>query len=65
MIAVERRQFKAAEYRRLATAAGLLADTSALAHVREKHAQAAARWMALAAMDERPVALRPAAAPAA
>lgn len=55
---------RAAEYRRLATAAEALADASTLDHVREKHLQAAATWTSLALMDERP-SLRPAAPPAA
>jgi hypothetical protein len=46
------RQLRAAEYRELASAARALADASPLAHVREKHEEAAARWTALAALDE-------------
>ncbi len=64
MIAVEKRQARAAEYRRLALAAGDLAETSSLAHVREKHERAAARWTALADLDERPIEQPPAQAPA-
>jgi len=44
---------KAAEYRRLAEAADALAAASSLEHVREKHAQAAAKWNELAGLDER------------
>jgi hypothetical protein len=54
------RQVRAIEYRRLATAANVLAETSLLANVREKHEQAAARWTALAMLDERPIEPRPA-----
>ena len=51
---VEKKLVRAAEYRRLAIAAGALAEASPLAHVREKHEEAAARWTALALLDERP-----------
>jgi len=59
--AVEKRQLRAAEYRRLADNASTLAQGAALGHVREKHEVAAARWRVLAASDERPgdVALVP------
>ena len=60
MMALEKRQVRAAEYRRMATAAGAQAETSSLAHVREKHEQAAARWTALAILDEQPPQQRPA-----
>ena len=53
------RNVRAAEYRRLAGAAKVLADASVLAHVREKHEHAAATWTALAEMDERPDTLDP------
>jgi len=46
------RQVRATEYRRLAAQAAALAAGSALDHVREKHQVAAARWAALAALDE-------------
>lgn len=52
--AVRKRQVRAAEYRRLALAADGLAQASLLSHVREKHEEAAARWTALAILDERP-----------
>jgi hypothetical protein len=48
------RQGRAAEYRRLAAAADVLAEASTLAHVRQKHQQAATTWAALAELDERP-----------
>lgn len=57
------RDVRAADYRRLASAAQILADGSALAHVREKHERAAATWAALAEQDERPRNLQPAPAP--
>ncbi|MGA0599379.1 hypothetical protein ACO2Q3_01595 [Caulobacter sp. KR2-114] len=46
------RQVRATEYRRLADVAGALAEASPLAHVREKHARAAASWAALAQISE-------------
>jgi hypothetical protein len=49
------RQLRAAEYRRLAIEAGARAESSPLAHVREKHEQAAAQWTALAVSEERPL----------
>lgn len=54
MTAVEKRRIKAAEYRRLAAAAGVMAENSLLAHVQAKHEEAEARWTALALLDERP-----------
>jgi hypothetical protein len=54
------RHVRAIEYRRLAIAANALAETSLLANVREKHEHAAARWTALALLDERPIEPRPA-----
>jgi hypothetical protein len=55
-----KRQVRAAEYRRLALAADTLAENSLLAHVREKHELASARWTALAVLDEQPAQPRPA-----
>lgn len=52
MIAALRRQVKAAEYRDRASDASALAVASMLAHVREKHETAAARWTQLAALNE-------------
>lgn len=52
---MRKREVRAAEYRQLATAALDLAEASVLTHVREKHQKAAARWTALAILDERPV----------
>jgi hypothetical protein len=46
------RQVRAVEYRRLSGQASALAQGSTLEHVREKHEVAAARWAALAALDE-------------
>ena len=46
------REVRAAEYRSLALAADFLAAASPLAHVREKHERAAARWTTLALLDE-------------
>ena len=54
---VAKRDLRAAEYRLLALAARALADTSPLPHVREKHEVAAARWTALALLDEQPTRL--------
>ncbi len=51
---VRNRQDRAAEYRRQAIAASALARSSELAGVREKHEHAAARWTALAVLDEEP-----------
>jgi len=51
---MRKNEARAAEYRRLASEAEALAQSSLLAHVREKHGQAAARWTALALLDERP-----------
>jgi hypothetical protein len=50
---MRKKQVRAAEYRLLAQAADALAEASPLAHVREKHEQAAARWTELALLDER------------
>lgn len=47
------RQAKAAAYHCRAVEATALAETSILDHVREKHEVAAARWRALAALNER------------
>src|SRR5688500_868089 len=47
---------RAAEYRRLASAAGAMAETSPLTNVREKHLAAAARWIELAVQSETVVA---------
>jgi hypothetical protein len=52
MIAALKRQVKAAEYRDRASEASVLAGASALAHVREKHELAAARWIQLATLTE-------------
>ena len=60
MTAMRKSMARAAEYRRLAIAAGALAETSLLANVREKHEQAAAKWTALAILGERPIQPRPA-----
>ena len=48
-----KRQIRAAEYRDRASEACGLAQSSALAHVREKHETAAVRWNELAALNER------------
>ena len=53
MLAAEKRQIRAAEYRALALQSAALADATPLDHVREKHHLAAARWTALAEIDER------------
>jgi len=45
-------QVRATEYHRLAAMADGLALASPLAHVREKHARAAASWTALATLSE-------------
>jgi hypothetical protein len=52
MLAAEKRQLRAAEYRALAAQSAALADATPLEHVREKHRLAAARWTALAEVDE-------------
>ncbi|HET6969738.1 MAG TPA: hypothetical protein VFH92_01325 [Phenylobacterium sp.] len=59
-MAMPRREAKAAEYHGLALAAASLAASSLLDAVREKHEVAAARWLALAAMNERPIDAPPA-----
>ena len=46
------RQVRAVEYRRLWVHASALAEGSTLENVRKKHEVAAARWAALAALDE-------------
>jgi hypothetical protein len=63
--AVAKRQTRAAEYRAYAKQAQALADASPLAHVREKHELAAARWEDLAVKDETSHAERQARAPGA
>jgi hypothetical protein len=55
--APSKRDVRAAEYRRLATAAGALAEATPLPHVREKHETAAARWTELAILDEQPTSM--------
>jgi hypothetical protein len=50
----EQRQARAAQYRLLASAQSALMGASSLPHVREKHELAAAKWSALADLDERP-----------
>lgn len=52
---MRRRAGRAAEYRKMAEAASVLVAASTLGHVREKHELAAARWTALAELDERPL----------
>ena len=52
MIAAQKWQIRAAEYRRLATESLVLAEASVLDHVREKHELASIRWTDLAALDE-------------
>jgi hypothetical protein len=47
------RQARAAEYHVRAVEASALAEASILSHVREKHEVAAARWLMLAALNER------------
>jgi hypothetical protein len=54
MTFAEQRQARAEQYRRLAGIQSALIETSSLANVREKHEMAAARWSALADLDERP-----------
>ncbi|MGH3428611.1 MAG: hypothetical protein ACRDQZ_13760 [Mycobacteriales bacterium] len=53
LITAQKREARAAEYRRLAREASAVAATSPLDHVREKHALAAQRWRDLAVLDER------------
>lgn len=48
----DRRVARIAECRRLAALSLDLAQASLLAHVRERHEVAAARWLALAKLDE-------------
>ena len=59
MISLPRGAVRASEYHHLAIAAAELAETSLLANVREKHALAAARWVALAIPDEQRRAAQP------
>jgi hypothetical protein len=54
----QRREVRAAEYRRLASEANALGAASPLAHVREKHEKAAETWTALAEREERPTPTR-------
>jgi hypothetical protein len=54
MTFAEQRQARAAQYRLLADAQSALMQSSDLAHVRDKHELAAARWSALAQLDELP-----------
>ena len=56
-----RRQIQATEYRGRAADASALAAASQLDHVREKHEMAAARWRALAELNESDDSLAPAA----
>jgi hypothetical protein len=58
MTFAEQRQARAARYRAQAGAELALIETSGLLNVREKHETAAARWTALAEIDERPQACR-------
>jgi hypothetical protein len=59
MIVMQQRNVRAAEYRRLAENATLLAEGSTLEHVREKHQRAAATWASLAELDEQPSSIAP------
>lgn len=54
-----KREARAAEYRRLALAADAQVEATLLPQVREKHELAAARWRALAELDERPGPVEP------
>jgi hypothetical protein len=54
----EQRKARAAQYRNLARVQSDLGDTTSLPQVREKHVLAAARWSALAALDEQPTTAR-------
>jgi cell division protein FtsL len=56
----QKREGRAAEYRRLALEADTLGAASPLPHVREKHEKAAETWMALAEREGRPSPTRPA-----
>ena len=58
MTFVEQRLARAAQYRNLALAQTALVDASSLPHVREKHEMAAAKWSALAELDEQPINAR-------
>ena len=55
MTSAEHRLARAAQYRLLAGAQEALVQSSTLPQVREKHELAAARWTALADLDERPM----------
>ena len=52
-MAAKFRDIKVADYRERAAQAANLAETANLAHVREKHARAAATWSDLADLEER------------
>lgn len=52
-MAAKFRDIKVADYRERAAQAAALAESSNLAHVREKHARAAATWSDLADIEER------------
>ena len=54
MTSALKRALRAAEYRGLASAAAAMAESCALANVRDVHERAAAQWTALAVLDERP-----------
>jgi hypothetical protein len=58
MTFAEQRQARAALYRTQAGAQLALVESSSLAQVRDKHERAAARWLALAELDERPMSER-------
>jgi len=58
MTFAEQRQARAAKYRVQADAELALIGAASLANVREKHEMAAARWSALAELDERPLVNR-------
>lgn len=58
MTFAEQRQARALQYRQLAGVQTALVQASNLANVREKHEMAAARWSALAELDERPAVVR-------
>jgi hypothetical protein len=62
-VSLRSRETRAIEYRRMAAHAADLAQASPLSHVREKHEVAAARWAALAELDERPSDAAPKPAP--
>ena len=58
MTYAEQRQARAARYRSQAGAEMAQIEAASLANVREKHEMAAARWNALAELDERPMVTR-------